>query len=82
VSAIGSVGEKRRRQRAPSRLLEAVVSDPPTRGDFLRVEVIAQPGPVREAAWRQGDADPQPDDPCAVMESDEGNLWVVGYAGG
>lgn len=62
-------------------LLEATVLDPPLTVDgWLRVEVDAQKGAVRECPWiPRLDLDPLPGDAAAVIESDDGNWWAVGW---
>jgi hypothetical protein len=74
--------QRRERQRAPSALLEATVASPAIDddSDFLRVELDGAPGVVHDCPYMpRGDDEPSPGDAAAVMESDGGNYWVVGW---
>lgn len=81
MTPIAELGARRRRQATPSPLHEGTVLDPPlTAGGWLRVEIDAQPGAVRECPWTpREDRDPQPGDAAAVIESDQGNWWALGW---
>jgi hypothetical protein len=66
----------------PAQLMEASVLDPPLDADgWLRVEIDNRPGQAESCPWmpREDGVDPAPRDAAAVVESDGGNFWVVGW---
>lgn len=75
--------KKKLEQRIPSALKEATIQDPPLDDDgMLRVEIDAERGAIHHCPWQKPPASepqPEPEDAAAVMESDGGNYWVVGW---
>lgn len=73
------VERKRLNQRAPAQLREATVLGPVLDDEgFLLVELDAEPGAVHSCPWPGGTI-PLPGAGAAVLESDGGNYWVVGW---
>lgn len=81
MTTLDGLGQGKRNARIPSQLREATVLDPPlTEDGWLRVEVDGQKGVARECPWvPRLDVDAEAGDAAAVLESDDGNWWAVGY---
>lgn len=76
---LNEIERKRLVQRAPAQLQEGTVRAPVFDDQgWLIVELDNESGGVHSCPWPIG-AVPQADDGVTVMESDEGNYWVVGW---
>lgn len=78
MPGLSAIDRDRQQAAARSQLREATVLDPPlSDAGWLRVELDDVPGIVRECPFTVTATDPQAGDAAAVLESDQGNWWVV-----